>query len=124
MTIFSERLTKAREKKGISKKELAKYMGLDYTTICKYETGVNTPQNKEILKKLADYLGVSIDYLLGQTDNPRPNFGRESEFLEDLDVFFLRSLKGLTPEGKKKVYEFIEMVETIEKTRKEKNKEK
>ena len=42
------------------------------TGYSKYETGENDVPTG-ILIKLADFYGVSCDYLLGQTDNPKRN---------------------------------------------------
>ncbi len=53
-----------RELKGISQTELAKQLGVVRSTICQYEKGNRQPDT-ETLIKLADFFGVSIDYLLG-----------------------------------------------------------
>ena len=39
-------------------------------TISRYETGEREPGINELIK-LADYFGVSVDYLIGRTDNPK-----------------------------------------------------
>ena len=58
----------ARIKKGLTQKQLAKLLGLEYATISRWELGVtNVPSNKLIL--LSKVLGVSADYLLGLEDN-------------------------------------------------------
>lgn len=54
-----------REQKGVTQTELAKQMGVVRSTICQYEKGVHEP-DLETLIKLADYFGVSVDYLLGR----------------------------------------------------------
>ena len=51
--------------------ELANYLNVKQTTYSKYELGkINVPI--EIFIKLADYYDVSVDYLLGLTDDPTP----------------------------------------------------
>lgn len=47
---------------------VAKVIGVSNSTCTKWKNG--SIPNGEILLKLADYLGVSVDYLLGRTDNP------------------------------------------------------
>lgn len=58
-------LKQLREEKGITQTELAKQIGVVRSTICFYETEQHSP-TPEMLIKLADYFGVSVDYLLGR----------------------------------------------------------
>ena len=46
---------------------LAKLLGMSQTGYSKYETGENDVPT-QILIKLADFYGTSVDYLLGRTD--------------------------------------------------------
>jgi len=65
---FEERLRKARQDKGLSQADLAKKASLQPSAVSHFETGTRSP-SFENLRRLADALGVSIDYLLGrQTD--------------------------------------------------------
>ena len=50
---------------------LAKLLGMSQTGYSKYETGENDVPT-QILIKLADLYGTSVDYLLGRTDTPTP----------------------------------------------------
>lgn len=55
-----------REDNDKTQKELADYLNVKQTTYSKYELGkINIPV--EVFIKLADYYGVSVDYLLGRT---------------------------------------------------------
>lgn len=63
------RLKFLREKKGVSQVRLAIELNLNQNSISRYETGAREA-DYETLIKLADYFGVSIDYLLERTDNP------------------------------------------------------
>ncbi len=56
-----------RMKKGIYQKELAVYLKVSIGTISNYEKGIHYP-DLNTLCKLADYFGVTTDYLLGRTD--------------------------------------------------------
>ncbi len=60
----SERIKELRERRGISQDTLADAIGVDRTTIVKYETGKSKPTRK--LKELADYFGITTDELLGR----------------------------------------------------------
>ncbi len=63
------RLKQLRKEKGVSQIRLAMDLNLSQNTISRYETGVREA-DYETLIKLADYFGVSVDYLLGRTDDP------------------------------------------------------
>lgn len=62
-------LREIREDRDIKQKDLAKILNISQNTYSQYETGI-IPITAETLIKLADYYGVSIDYLLDRTDNP------------------------------------------------------
>lgn len=59
-----------REDRDIKQKEVAAYLNVSQNTYSQYETGVIS-LTAEVLVKLADYYGVSIDYLLDRTNNPK-----------------------------------------------------
>ncbi len=60
---FSERLRALRKQKNLSQTELGQLAGLHYTHIGRFERGASRP-GSDTLKRLADALGVSGDYLL------------------------------------------------------------
>ena len=66
---FPKRLKALRTEKKITQVNLAHELHYGYTAIANYESGRNQP-NIGDLTKLANTLNVSIDYLLGRTDNP------------------------------------------------------
>ena len=68
MNVFKDRLKLLRENKKISSKELADALNVDVATISNYESGRRNPKNETLLQ-LADFFNVSIDYLLGRTDD-------------------------------------------------------
>ena len=59
------RIKELREAKGISMKEAARLLGMPYTTYVNYEKGLREPTS-EILIQIADFFGVSIDFLVGR----------------------------------------------------------
>lgn len=64
------RLKDLREDADLKQKELAQILGCDQATYSRYETGkLNIPI--DILKKLAKYYNVSMDYLIGLTNEKR-----------------------------------------------------
>ena len=65
-----QRLRDLREDKDMNQTQVAKMLGRSQTGYSKYETGENDVPT-EILIKLARFYDTSIDYLLGETDNPK-----------------------------------------------------
>jgi transcriptional regulator with XRE-family HTH domain len=65
---FADRLRALRRQKNLSQTELGDLVGLHFTHISRYERGLSRP-SADTLKRLADALGVSGDYLLeGSTE--------------------------------------------------------
>jgi len=63
---FPERLRQLRKQKDLSQTELGQLVDLHYTHIGRYERGASKP-SAEALRRLADALGVSTDYLMEGT---------------------------------------------------------
>ena len=66
------RLKELSAKRGISQLKLAMDLCLSQNTVSRYETGEREADYRTLIL-LGDYFNVSIDYLLGRTDNPRMN---------------------------------------------------
>ncbi len=64
------RIRDLREDKDLSQTQVAKYLGMSQTGYSKYETGENDIPTC-VLIKLAKFYSTSVDYLLGETDNPK-----------------------------------------------------
>ena len=65
-------LRNIREDRDIKQKDVAKVLNVSQNTYSQYETGIIS-LTAEVLIKLSDFYGVSIDYLLDRTDNPQTN---------------------------------------------------
>ena len=68
------RIRDLREDRDLKQKDIAEYLICDQSLYSKYERG-ERPLPLEYAEKLADYYGVSVDYLLGRTNvkSPYPN---------------------------------------------------
>ena len=66
------RLKELRSKHRISQVKLAMDLNMNQNSISRYETGEREADYSTLIA-LADYFNVSIDYLLGRTDNPIVN---------------------------------------------------
>jgi len=62
---FCRRLKRLREKRGVSRRVLSELCGLDKDRVRLYEKGIRQP-SAQALCELADYFGVTVDWLLGR----------------------------------------------------------
>ena len=72
MPNFSERIKALRRERGMTQEALGEIIDVRPDSISTYERGKNYPEVRNLII-LADYFGVSTDYLLGRTDNPEVN---------------------------------------------------
>lgn len=68
MKAFANRLLELRLERKISQAKLAKDLGVSFAIVCYWETDKSEPTAINIVK-VADYFGVSADFLLGRTDD-------------------------------------------------------
>ena len=61
---FSQVIKKLRKEKGLTQQELANIVGITATGVSYWESG-NAVPNTETLNKLANYFGVTVNFLLG-----------------------------------------------------------
>jgi len=66
--MIAERLKILRRERKITKRELVSQLPLNYSTYANYESGFREP-NSEVLQLLAGHFDVSLDYLLGVSEN-------------------------------------------------------
>lgn len=69
---MENRLKQLRKSRGYTQIALQMQTGIEQALLSKFETGERVPPT-ETLVRLADFYGVSIDYLLCRTDNPNIN---------------------------------------------------
>ena len=62
-----ERFEQLLQKRGVIPYKVSKETGVTQTSLSNWKSGRNTPSAKT-LQKLADYFGVTTDYLLGRSD--------------------------------------------------------
>ena len=106
-----------REEKGLSQEKFANAIGLTQSAVGNWESGNREP-NFETMKKIADFFGVSVDYLLGRADAPDPAI---SDTVTDEDIKFALFNDGdIDDESFDEVKQFAQFV----KDRKRKNESK
>lgn len=67
--LFSKRIYELRKQRKLSQKELGRAVGLSHKAISTIESGSRSTTIEKLVL-LADFFGVSADYLLGRRDEP------------------------------------------------------
>ena len=102
------RLKELRVEKGLKQSEVAMAVGISTAVYGYYERGINKP-DPDMLVKLADFFGCSIDYLVGREDEDGAImiYGNQLSKDENQLIDKLRAL----PEIKKKIaYKYIDFL--------------
>jgi len=72
-----KRIRGLREDKDLTQQQMAEYLNITQATYSRYESGeLDIPT--VVLIKLSNFHKVSVDYLLGLTESPKP-YGRKKE---------------------------------------------
>lgn len=111
MTVF-ERIKETAKLRGTNLKNLAKQVGLSENAIYSWKN--KTPRTDNV-QAVADVLGVSVDYLLGNTDEMHSNKKDDmpvdlEEVLDKLGPTLRFEGKELTDEQKIKLYEMAKLM--------------
>lgn len=100
------RIKEARERIGISQKELAESLNIKQTTFNGYETGAHDPKSN-VLLLIAKKCNTTIDFLLGLSDNPEvPN--HIDDYISETDKKHLEKYNRLDRHGKRTVNAVID----------------
>lgn len=113
---FSERLKNLRKKVGLTQVDVAGKLGISQQAYASWERGVKKP-TQENLVKISQVLNVSIDYLVGNSDE-----GVKEDELDNVELLFRMNSKGLSDE-EKKVFK-KELIEFMEERKKNFDKNK
>lgn len=91
---IGERITQARESKGMAEQELATLLGLRYEQVIAMESGINRSFNNELLTKLAHALNVKESYFLNE--NYSVDVGKNIECLRLMSDISVHDMAILT----------------------------
>ena len=108
---FGEQLKNARVARGLRQDDIGRILRVGKSTISQWENNIHVP-NLETVTKIANFLNVSVDLLLGRAA-PLPPSPTEP-FLNDL----LKKVPDLTDEEKESIEEHMQFaLKIIEKER-------
>lgn len=114
---FGKRLRYLREENDLSQIELAKTLNITSQALSQYELNKRMPDT-EMVRRIAKYFNVSVDFLLGESDERTPAHKIKEEYeseeaeIEELMERFNVHLNGevLTTEDKNSVIAFLKML--------------
>ena len=111
-----ERIIKLMEEKGINGAELAKMIGLSHGVVSEWKKGKAKPGTEAIIK-IANYFGVTTDYLLtGKTNNSRPTIinlvenPKEDIAMENQDMYEMAQKIAAMHEMAQKMYDMPQKI--------------
>lgn len=105
--MFFDRLKELCDAKGISTYKACTDVGLNRAAVAKWKGG--SQPNGATAVKLAEYFGVSVDYLLGNEKAPTDNGGRRID-LQDVDVGFYGDFVELSEDDKETVRDMVRIM--------------
>ena len=108
--MLKDTLRELRTEKNMTQKELSEQLDLSKNTVCEYEKGRAEP-SLETLLKLSAIFGVSVDYLLGRSDdfgNVTVTTASPSAVLTPDEQEILETYRNLPPHRRKTFMLFVE----------------
>lgn len=110
--MFPKRLKELRNKKKLTQQDMADFLGISRQGYGKYEDGKSEPDHNTLVK-LANYFGVTTDYLLGHDLEVNDDDKRKAAIIEkiktefpDADLMF-NDLASFTADDMQDVYDYI-----------------
>lgn len=117
MANLSDRIKELRLSADMTQEEFGKKFGIVKSTVSLYESGKSTP-NDELKKQICDYFNISVDYLLGVSDDKHRNSPSDDKgffffFFDDKDLqeVFVSALKTALENQNMTVSEICEKTE-------------
>ena len=112
---FAERLKTLRKQVKLTQAQIAEKLNISQQAYASWERGVKKP-TQENLVKIAQVLNVTVDYLVGNSDEEFTN-----NKLEDIEFLFRKNSEGLTDD--EKVVFRKELIAFLEERKKQFGKE-
>lgn len=101
--IITTRLRQLRDRIGVNQDVVAEACDISRVALTRYENGQRVPR-AQIAARLADYYGVTVDYLLGRDDAPTQT---QEKAPSTIDEQIMRELEGADVELVREVLNFI-----------------
>lgn len=109
--MFKEQFIKLCNEKGVAPTVVCQSIGLSNAVFSKW--GDESIPRRATLQKLADYFGVSVDYLLGNTDEKKKPTADGGEPLQTDDPLLkdaIAIMEKLSPEKQEQAFQFLQFL--------------
>ncbi|PGX09298.1 helix-turn-helix domain-containing protein [Bacillus sp. AFS033286] len=124
---FSAKLKELRESKGLSQEELAAKLNIPRSSITHYENSEDRLPRKSRLLEIANFFGVSVDFLLNEDSvlTKTKEIDRNLEkILNDPELgLWFKDIKDASPDKQEELRQFWEFIKNKEKNRKPEDKQ-
>ncbi|MFI8680440.1 helix-turn-helix domain-containing protein [Bacillus thuringiensis] len=114
--MIGEKIKELRKNSKITQERLGNAIGVSKMAISYFEKGKKSP-GRESLEKIADYFGVTTDYLLGRSEDPELN-EEEDTVVSEEGKNIMSLIESLPEDERKKAWEQLEMYVTYMQNKK------
>ena len=114
--LFGDRLKELRKEHNLTQEDIGNLCDVAKNTVSNWENNVNQP-SFEITKKLAEYFGVTIDYLLNFTQDDVDNMERLKQALKQAGMWDY-SIDDMSREDFEKAMKIVSMLKEKKDTNK------
>jgi len=114
--VIGTRIKFLRARDGLTQRELAAKLHIGNSTLSQYENGDRVP-SIDMQRKFAQHFGVSVDFLVGLTDDQTPAPERPSDDLPPTNPAYLEALsylEGLSDEGMASALRCLQAIKTLD----------
>lgn len=115
-SVIGARIKFLRARDGLTQRELASKLHIGNSTLSQYETGDRMP-GIDMQRKFAQYFGVSVDFLVGLTDDQTPAPDRASDDPPPANPQYLEAvqyLDGLSDEGMASALRCLQAIKALD----------
>lgn len=115
-TVLGARLKYLRQEADLTQRQLAERLNTQGNTISQYETGDRSP-SVDMQMRIAQFFNVSIDFLVGRTDDRTPKPMRPSDNPPPVNPAYLEALQyldGLSDEGMASALRCLQAIKALD----------
>lgn len=107
--MFGDILKQLRKSKNLTQKELADIIGVEQSSIGKYEGKDKKIPSDAVKERIADYFGVSIDFLMGRDESESNTVIYDFQTLDLINRFSV-----LPPDRKRQLIEYAQFLQAFQ----------
>lgn len=116
MATLSQRIRSLRTDHGLTQEEFGTIFRIVKSTVSLYESGKSVP-NDQIKTEMCRYFGVSMDYLLGLTDDPAPRPEAAAQSTDPSIQEALECLEGLSPDAMASALNCLRAIKSLDEAK-------